>query len=156
MKSADKVLANRQVNSRLSAYRRIDLRKQRGWRLDDGNTAQVDSGGETGEVANDASAERQYQVVSFEAVFAKKLDGFFKDRERLVTFALGHQPLKGLEAFSLETSHHLATVEVENSLIRDDSDPARSFGQVSRDQLTQLPPDTAADIDFTLASFAIY
>ena len=117
MKSADEILSRRQIDAGFSADRRVDLREQCGRNLDDGDTAQVNGRGKSSEIADHAATERQHEIVSFEAIFVEEFDCFFKDRERLVTLAFGHQPMKWLVPGALETAHHFTAVKPENSLV---------------------------------------
>ncbi len=58
MERADHVLSERVIDAGLPAHRRVDLRKQRRRHLHERHAALIDRRGETGEVADDAAAER--------------------------------------------------------------------------------------------------
>jgi hypothetical protein len=65
---ADHVLAARMVDRGLAAHRRVDLREQRRRHLDERHAALVGRGGEAGEVADHAAAERHDRGVPVAAV----------------------------------------------------------------------------------------
>jgi hypothetical protein len=71
---ADHVLAERMIDARLAADRRIDLRQQRRGHLDERHAAHVAGGRETGHVADHAAAEC--------------------DQRRLAIGTLGEQPVE--------------------------------------------------------------
>ncbi len=90
MKSADEVLARRQIYRGLAPHGRIDLREQSRRRLNQGNAAQVNRGGKSGEVTNDTSAQRNHGVASLETRFAYEAERLFERAQRFVALAVRH------------------------------------------------------------------
>ena len=77
MKGADQVLAVPRIDRGLAADRGIDLRQQRGRYLHVVETAADDRGGEAGEIADHAAAERHHEVAALDARGDQRLaDGF--------------------------------------------------------------------------------
>ena len=66
VKRAEQVLALRRIDPGLAADRGIDLRQQRGRHLHEIDAAAQDGGGEAGEVADHAAAERDHQIVALD------------------------------------------------------------------------------------------
>ena len=65
MKATDQVLTMHGVDTGLAANRAIDLSEKGGWQLDDSDPAPKNAGDETGEIADDAAAERQDDIAAF-------------------------------------------------------------------------------------------
>ena len=90
MKRAGKVFARRQIYSGLSTHGRIDLREQSRRDLNQRNAAQVNRGRKSGEVAHDASTERNHGIASLETRFAYEAKRLLERAQRLVAFAVRH------------------------------------------------------------------
>ena len=87
MERADEILAARRVDAGLAADRGVDHREQRRRHLHDWDAAHVRRGDESGQVANDAAAERDDRRVAPEAGF-EELVGEARPRlARLVRLA---------------------------------------------------------------------
>ena len=89
MERADHVLRARMVHGRLAADRRVDLREQRRRHLHEIDAALVARGHVTGEVADDAAAERDEAAVAMEARVDEAIDDGREGRQRLVPLAVG-------------------------------------------------------------------
>src|SRR5690242_13914635 len=150
MKRTYQVFSSHQIDTGFAADRRIDLRQQGRWHLHQRQSAQVNRGRKTSQIANDAAAQRQYQIVSLKTIFTEEIDSFFQLSKRLVTFAFTHQPGNGLEARGFQRPNDFAPVQVKNALVRNESNPSR---RLERNQVAEVPPDTCADIDFAATSF---
>ena len=111
MKSTDEVFSPREINPGFAADRRIDLRQKRCRDLNERQSAQVNRSGETREVADDATAECEYEIVPFKAVFAQESYRFFKATERLIPLALRHEPFERRESGSLQRTLNFTAVE---------------------------------------------
>ena len=69
MKSADEILAGREVHAGLAANRSVDLREQGCRHLHESNAAQISRGGKTRQVANHSAAQRDHHVASLDPGF---------------------------------------------------------------------------------------
>ena len=74
MEGADEILAVDRVDRGLAADRAVDLRQERGRNLDIRNAAQQGRGGEAGEIADHAAAQRDERCAALDAQ-AKKILG---------------------------------------------------------------------------------
>src|SRR5712691_5116407 len=117
MKSANQVLAGRQIYCGLPAYRRIDLRKQSRRKLNQRNAAQVNRRGKSGQVANDSAAQRNHCIAALETRRAQKTERVFERAHRLVALAFWHQPVNDFELCGFETSQDAPAVEIKNCLV---------------------------------------
>ena len=66
MEGADEVLALGRVDAGLAADGGVDLRQQRGRDLHEAHAATHDAGGEAGEIADHAAAERDHEIAALE------------------------------------------------------------------------------------------
>ena len=64
MKSADKIFAKMMINAGLTTDGRIHLRQQRCRYLHNGNAAQINGGGKTGQVTDNTAAQSRHPAVS--------------------------------------------------------------------------------------------
>ena len=98
MEGADQVLAVRRVDAGLAADRGIDLRQQRRRDLHEVHAAPGDRGGEAGEVADDAAAERDDEVAALEPGLEQRPRPLAEPRERFGRLAVRHDDGAWLEA----------------------------------------------------------
>ena len=94
----------RGVDARLAADGGIDLRQQRGRHLHEIHAAPHDAGGEAGQIADDAAAERDHHVAAFEPRRQHPVDHVLQRRKALGLFAgrqhdRGHADTGVLQAF---------------------------------------------------------
>jgi hypothetical protein len=89
---ADHVLAERMVDRRLAADRRVHLREQRRRHLQVRDAALVDRGREAGEVADDAAAERDQHGAAIGAQLQEPRHEVAQRVEALVRLAVGESP----------------------------------------------------------------
>src|SRR6185436_2577154 len=147
MKSAYQILSSRKIDSRFAANRRIYLRQKRCGHLDQRQAAEINRRAETRQIPYDPTAQRHYEIVPFEAVFAEKSDRLLQYRKRFVTLTFGHQPLERLKSGGLQRTFYVPSVKAEDPRVRDDSNSTPSW-----QQLSEILSNTAADIDFTASS----
>ena len=88
---ADHVLAERMVDAGLAADGRVDLREQRRRHLHEGHAALVDRGRESGEVADDAAAERDQHRRALRAHLEEAGQDVLQRRPVLVRLAVRYQ-----------------------------------------------------------------
>ena len=86
---ADQVLALRVINAGFSANRGIDLRQQRRRHLDEIYAAHVAGGGETGDVANNAAAERNHGDITIGPRLDERVENRLHCRDGLERLAVG-------------------------------------------------------------------
>ena len=86
MEDADQVLAVRGVDAGLAADGGIDLRQQRGRHLHEIHAAPHDAGGEAGEIADDAAAERDHHVAALQPRRQHAVDHLLQMRQSSWSF----------------------------------------------------------------------
>src|ERR1700688_2184677 len=91
MKTAEKIFALNQVDAGLPAHRRINLREQRGRNLDHRNTAHEDRRKESGNVCENAAAERHYDAAAVAASGHHLPGELFHFSQALARLAAGEQ-----------------------------------------------------------------
>jgi hypothetical protein len=99
MESADEVFPCARVNGHFSADGSVHLREQRCWNLYEGNPTQVNSGSESGQIANHAAAQSYDGVRPLQASFREGAKRTFKRGSGFVTLAITHQPMRNLKLF---------------------------------------------------------
>ena len=92
---ADQVLACARVDRGLAADAGIDLRQQRGGKLDEAAAALEHRGGETGQIADHPAAKGQYVIAPVDPFGQQEVAQLFQMRPVLGRFARGqHQPAR--------------------------------------------------------------
>ena len=98
MESADKILAVAGIDGGLAADRGIHLRQQCGRHLDIIKSAPHHRRGESGEIADDAAAERDDEIAALDARGDDGLANLFEDRKAFRPFAGRHDDAIALHA----------------------------------------------------------
>ena len=132
MERADQVLALGEVDRGLAADGGVDLGEQRGRGLHDRDAAVVHGGGEAGGVAHHTATERDHRVVAQEPPGGETRAQVVDGGERLGVLALAHQEQVGRDPRPLEGGGQRGRVEVGDTGLAHDRDPAAPGEQRAR------------------------
>ena len=88
MKGTNEVLAARMIDAGLAAHRRVHLGQQGGRHLHEGDAALVTGSGESGHVADHATAQRDDAGIAAESICDQHVEHARDVRERLVHLAI--------------------------------------------------------------------
>ena len=124
MEGAEQVLAVRRIDAGLAADRGIDLRQQRGRHLHEIDAAPQDRRREAGEIADDAAAERDHQIVALDLGRDQRFADFLEAGIALGALAFLDDDPRGRDAggrqrgFGLARASDLATVRSVTMAVR--------------------------------------
>ena len=121
----EQVLAGRVIEAGLSADRRIDHRQQRGRRLEEADSAKQRCGGEPGEVADDATAERDDERVAIDLRAERRVPDRADGVERLRALAGAEHDLDSGQGERLERATQLGAACPLHRRVGDEHDRAR-------------------------------
>lgn len=100
MEGADEVLAGLKVDPRLAANGRVDHRKQGRGHLDEVDAAHVGRGDEAGQIAHDATAARNDEIIASETIAGDSLPELIGEFDGLGGFPRRDEQVVDLESAS--------------------------------------------------------
>ena len=145
MEGADQVLALRRVDAGLAADRGIDLGEQRGRHLHHAHAAPQDAGGEAGEIADHAAAERNDAVAPLDAELEQALAQRASTGKLLLASPGAHHRLAEKQPMLLEARFERGEIKRRDIVIAHDG--AARAGQRRGDAASGRGDQPLADDD---------
>lgn len=132
MERADDVLPERMIHTGLTADAGVDLGDDSRWDLNVADAAHEGCRGESGDIADDAAAERDNDARAVESSFEKGFGEFLDAREAFVGFAGAHGAYDRLELCGAHEFRDAIRVDRRDVGIGDDGDRTRGAQIVQR------------------------
>ena len=123
---ADQVLARARIDRGLAADRAVDLRQQRRRDLDERAPPAKDRGGEPGQIADDAAAERNHRIAALDPARKQCLDDGFEGAPVLLPLAGRDDQRRRGQSGGSERSGQRRQMEAGDGRIGDDRYRARA------------------------------